>query len=200
MLHTEGPEAWRSAFRIELRTEAVDLALRGWPVFPGSYPGSGEWRGPQPVTDDWRRGVRVDAKAVAEKWHEEPYSVLVATGTVVDAVEVDAELGRAAAGLLRAEDRPAPILAMPNGRWIFLTASGPELPAQLANRPGVVHHGKESWVPLPPSPYPGGIVHWRVKPEVWGWKLPHAAAVHGVLARAAGLVDSAQARLQPSAA
>src|SRR5690606_40367248 len=82
MLHTEGPEAWRSAFRIELRTEAVDLALRGWPVFPGSYPGSGEWRGPQPVTDDWRRGVRVDAKAVAEKWHEEPYSVLVATGTV----------------------------------------------------------------------------------------------------------------------
>lgn len=199
MLHTEWPDAWRGAFRIELRTEAVDLALRGWPVFPGTYPTGGAWGGPQPVSDEWLSGVRATPDKVAAAWHEEPFSVLVATGSVVDAVEVDDELGKRAACLLRAEDRPAPILAMPNGRWKFLTASGPELPAQLIDRPGVVRHAEGSWIVLPPSPYQHGIVHWRVKPSVWGWKLPHAAAIHGVLARAAGQLAD-EALLQPSAA
>ncbi|MGH3431608.1 MAG: bifunctional DNA primase/polymerase [Thermocrispum sp.] len=198
MLHTEWPDAWRGAFRIELRTEAVDLAMRGWPVFPGTYPTGGAWNGPQPVSADWRTGLGATPDEVAECWHEEPYSVLVATGTVVDAIEVDDELGRRAACLLRAEDRPAPILAMPNGRWMFLTASGPELPPELAGRSGVIRHAEGGWVALPPSPYQGGIVHWRVKPAVWGWKLPHAAAMHGVLGRAAGQLTEAE--LQPTAA
>lgn len=185
MLHTDWPDAWRGAFRIELRSEAVDLAIKGWPVFPGTYPTGPDWDGrPRPVSGDWRATLGVPTDQIAQWWNDEPFSVLVATGSVLDAIEVDDELGRKAACLLRASDRPAPILAMPNGKWVFLTTAGTPLPAELAARPGIVQHGDGSWLPLPPTPYHQGIVHWRVKPEVWGWRLPVASAMHGVLARA----------------
>lgn len=189
MLHTDWPDAWRGAFRIELRSEAVDLAIKGWPVLPGSYPTGADWTGrPLPVFTDWQSRLGVETDQIAAWWNDEPFSVLVATGTVVDAVEVDEQLGRKAACLLRAGDRPAPILAMPNGKWVFLTTAGPELPDELAARPGVHRHGEGSWVPLPPTPYEHGIVHWRVKPTVWGWQLPNASAMHGVLHRAMHLL------------
>jgi hypothetical protein len=79
---------------------------------------------------------------------------------------------------------PAPIVAMPNGRWLFLTTVAAELPQALAEQESVRWHGKDSWVPLPPTPFQHGVVHWRVKPEVWGWQLPQAEAVHDVLVRA----------------
>lgn len=185
MLHTDWPDAWRGAFRIELRTEAVDLAIKGWPVFPGTYPTGAVWDGrPRPVADAWQATLGVPTDQIAKWWNDEPFSVLVATGSVLDAVEVDDELGRKAASLLRASDRPAPILAMPNGKWVFLTTAGGPLPEALATRPGVVHRSEGDWIPLPPTPFDQGIVHWRVKPEVWGWQLPPAGAMHGVLARA----------------
>lgn len=199
MLHTDWPDAWRGAFRIELRTEAVDLAIKGWPVFPGMYPTGGDWSGPLPMSDEWLGDYQADPDRIAAQWHEEPFSVLVATGSVLDAVEVDDELGRRAACLLRADDRPAPILAMPNGKWVFLTDAGNHLPEELAGRPGVLRHGVGSWIPLPPTPFELGIVHWRVKPEMWGWRLPKASAMHGVLVRA--LRELAEDRaLQVSAA
>lgn len=189
MLSTEWSDAWRGAFRIELRAEAIGLASRGWPVLPGTYPTGSDWTGPVPVHEDWHSSMGASAKRIAAWWTGQPYSVLVATGTVVDAVEVDDELGRKAACLLRSADRPAPILAMPNGKWVFLTAPGSDLPAELAARPGVRRHGDGSWVPLPPTPFEHGVVHWRVKPEVWGWQLPNASAMHGVLARAMNEID-----------
>lgn len=201
MLHTDWPDAWRGAFRAELRAQAVDLAIKRWPVFPGTYPTGSAWAGPVPATDEWRTDYQVDPDRIAAWWHEQPYSVLVATGTVVDAVEVDDELGRKAACLLRAEDRPAPILALPNGKWVFLTQGGSELPAELAERPGVRLHSAGGWIPLPPSPWEHGIVHWRVKPEMWGWQLPHAGAVHGVLTRALReLAEGHTPQMQASAA
>lgn len=183
VLDTEWSDAWRGAFRIELRAEAIGLASRGWPILPGSYPAAGTWHGPVPIHDDWQHTV-ASPERVAEWWADKPYSVLVATGSYVDAIEVDDELGRRAAVLLRSSDRPAPILAMPNGKWVFLTAAGSALPAELAARPGVVRHGEGSWVALPPTPFEHGVVHWRVKPEVWAWQLPPASAMHGVLVRA----------------
>lgn len=193
MLNTDWSDIWRGAFRIELRAEAIGLASRGWPVMPGTTPQGPGWEGPVPVRADWQELIAAGPGEFGEWWSEGPYSLLVATGSVVDAVEVDHELGRKAACILRSSDRPAPILALPNGKWIFLTSAGSDLPPVLADRPGVRWHGEGSWVPLPPTPFEHGVVHWRVKPEVWGWRLPIASAVHGVLARAANelLLDAA---------
>jgi hypothetical protein len=193
MLDTDWSDSWRGAFRIELRAEAIGLAWRGWPVLPGTYPavnGSAigsdgtAWHSPVPAHDDWRERIGAHPQQVAAWWTGRPYSLLVATGTMLDAVEVDDELGRRAARLLRATGHPAPIVAMPNGRWLFLTTVAAELPQALAEQESVRWHGKDSWVPLPPTPFQHGVVHWRVKPEVWGWQLPQAEAVHDVLVRA----------------
>lgn len=189
MLDTERPETWRGAFRIELRAEAIGLAGRGWPVLPGTYPGQAEgeesdWTRPTPAHADWRERLGAHPRQVAAWWTGRPYSLLVATGTVVDAVEVDDRIGRRAAGLLRATGHPAPIVATPDGRWLFLTTVADDFPSDLAEHPGVERHGAGSWVPLPPTPFRHGVVHWRVKPDIWGWRLPRAATVHDVLVRA----------------
>lgn len=188
MLDTVG---WRDAFRIELRAVAIGLAARGWPVLPGTIPADCDEMRPEPVHADWARQLGAHSQRIASWWTKHPYSVLVATGTTVDAVEVDDELGRKAASLLRESGRPAPIVAMPDGKWLFLTQAGAAPPAELVNRDGVYWHGAGSCVPLPPTPFAQGVVHWRVKPEVWEWQLPRASALHGLLARAWGLLPAA---------
>ena len=191
MLDANWPDSWRNAFRIELRAEAIGLAWRGWPVLPGATPeqitAEGDdltWRRPVPVHDDWRERVGSHAHEVASWFSDRTHSLLVATGTVLDAVEVDQELGKRAARLLRSIGHPAPIVAMPNGRWLFLTRPSEHLPAELAEQISVQWHGNGSYIPLPPSPFQHGVVHWRVKPEVCGWQLPPAAEVQDVLVRA----------------
>ncbi|GAA4611781.1 bifunctional DNA primase/polymerase [Saccharopolyspora hordei] len=186
-------ERWQGAFRgvpahpagltssrIELRVQAIGFASRGWPVLPGTHPDGDRWigrhgrqeRGPMPVHRDWQTRLGTNPDEVTAWWAEHPYSLLIATGHTVDALEVDAVLGRAAASVLRALGFPVPIVATPAGRWYFLMASGGELAADLADVPGIRVHGQGSWVPMPPSAYPGGAVHWRVKPEVCAWQLP----------------------------
>jgi hypothetical protein len=191
MLDANWPASWRSAFRIELRAEAIGLAWRGWPVMPGTYPapvrGEGDdltWRNPEPAQANWRELIGTGPHEVANWFLGEPQSLLVATGTVLNAIEVDDEVGRRAARLLRATGHPAPIVALPNGRWLFLTTVSEEFPEQLAANASVEWHGTDGWIPLPPTPFQHGVVHWRVKPEVWGWQLPEAAAVYDVLVRA----------------
>ncbi|OQO92860.1 DNA primase [Saccharomonospora piscinae] len=200
MLDTEWPDSWRAAFRIELRAGAIGLAWRGWPVIPGTYPDSetsaaagapgeppnGPWVKPAPAHGDWQRRLGAHPQQVAAWWTGRPYSLLVATGVTVDAVEVDDHVGRRAAVLLRATGQPAPIVAMPNGRWLFLTGVADRLPTALAETEGIEWHGEGSWIPLPPTPFQHGVVHWRVKPDVWGWRLPRAEVVHDVLVRACG--------------
>ncbi|QRP46570.1 bifunctional DNA primase/polymerase [Amycolatopsis sp. FDAARGOS 1241] len=190
MLDANWPDSWRSAFRIELRAEAIGLAWRGWPVLPGATPASitGDddltWRRPVPARDDWREQIGTHAHEVATWFSDRTRSLLVATGTALDAIEVDDELGKRAARLLRTLGHPAPIVAMPNGRWLFLTVPAENLPAELAAQASVQWHGAGSYIPLPPSPFQHGVVHWRVKPEVCGWQLPDPAEVHDVLVRA----------------
>lgn len=200
MLDTDWSDGWRSAFRIELRAEAIGLACHGWPVLPGTFPatpdgGQTTWAGPEPVHADWAERFGVHPAEVAE-WWTKPYSLLVATGKVLDAVEVDIELGKRAAGLLRATGHPAPIVATPDGRWLFLTTVADQLPERLATSGEVRWHGDGSFVPLPPTPYHHGVVHWRVKPDVWGWRLPAAEAVHSVLTRALDQAESREVRSQ----
>ncbi|QFZ16316.1 bifunctional DNA primase/polymerase [Saccharothrix syringae] len=181
----EWSDSWRGAFRIELRAEAVNLAWHGWPVLPGTYPAGDRWAGrdgvedsgPVPVHRDWRERVGTRADQVATWWAGRSYSILLATGHGVDAIEVDAELGRRAAVALRATGIPVPIVATPDGRWTFLVASGGGLVAD----PGVRHRAEGEYVPLPPSPAQHGVVHWRVKPQICAWQLPHVSVVRDAL-------------------
>lgn len=185
-------DSWRGAFRIELRAQAIGLAYRGWPVVPGTYPAGSQWaggnearpEGPTPVHDDWALRVGATADEVAERWSEGAYSVLVATGTVLDAIEVGTDIGRRTAAVLRSAGQPVPIAATPEGRWLFLTAAGQVLPRDLAEHPDVVLHGAGSWIPVPPTAYQHGIVHWRVRPEVCGWQLPAPHVVQDAMVRA----------------
>ncbi|SDP95310.1 Bifunctional DNA primase/polymerase, N-terminal [Actinopolyspora xinjiangensis] len=185
-------EGWHNAFRIELRVQVFELASRGWPVFPGSYPSAEGWighetsaedlgHGPVPVHRDWRDRLTADASDVAGWWANRPYSVLLATGDGVEAIEVDADLGRRAAIALRALATPTPIAATPYGRWYFFTAAGRGLDEELAGTAGVRLHSTGSWLPLPPSTFPNGVLHWRVKPQLCDWRLPDSAHVQDAL-------------------
>lgn len=185
-------DSWRGAFRIELRAQAIGLAWRGWPVMPGTYPASSGWvggdtprtDGPSPVHADWATRVGAPAEEVAEWWNGDAYSLLVATGTALDAIEVGDDIGRRTAAVLRSNGQPVPIAATPTGRWLFLIEAGQALPTELAGHDDVVLHGKGSWIPLPPTAYPHGIVHWRVRPEVCGWTLPNPSVVTDAMVRA----------------
>jgi hypothetical protein len=194
MLDSERSDTWRRAFRPELRAEAIGLALKGWSVLPGTYPTAEGWAGrdgveadgPVPVHPEWRQRVGTDAAQVATWWAGKPYSLLLATGAGVDAIEVDGDLGRRAARVLRTFGLPVPIVATPESRWLFLTRSGGEPHRGLLAEHGVTLHADGDWIPLPPSPVCHGVVHWRVKPEVCNWVLPHARVVEDALLEALG--------------
>ncbi|WP_436493318.1 bifunctional DNA primase/polymerase [Actinokineospora sp. HUAS TT18] len=189
MLATERSDSWRRAFKVELRAEAIGLAFRGWPVLPGTYPTGAHWAGrdgvedtgPVPVHRDWEDRIGTKAEQVATWWTGRPYTLLLATGRVYDAIEVDDDLGRRAAGVLRSVGIPVPIIATPERRWHFLTLTGSALHRDLAADPSIKLHGAGSWISLPPSPFQQGVVHWRVKPEVCGWEIPHSHVVQDAL-------------------
>jgi hypothetical protein len=178
-------ETWRDAFRTELRAEAIGFARHGWPVVPGSYPHGSHWvgmptslhtgarlHGAVPVHSDWRQLAGCGPARVAELWSSHPFSVLLATGMGLDALDLPAELGRATAIGLRVAGVPVPIAVTPTGRWLFPIFGGGALHHELAEHPDVVLHAHGGWVPLPPSPCLPGVVHWRVKPAMCGWELP----------------------------
>ena len=183
-------DAWRDAFRIELRAEAINFAEHGWPVVPGSYPRGDHWVGAPygqragtgahgfvPVHRNWRHLAGCGLQHVAALWSGQPFSVLLATGMGIDALEVSAAVGRAGAIGLRVMDIPAPIAATPAGRWLFPVLGGGRLSSKLAEHPDVMLHAHGGWIPLPPSLCLSGVVHWRVKPATWGWELPKLADV-----------------------
>ena len=196
-------DSWRGAFRIELRAEAVGLAWRGWPVLPGTYPaasqqGVAQWagrsgvehHGPVPVHHDWQERLGTEPEQVAAWWAGRSYSLLVATGRVVDAIEVSADFGRRAASALREIGIPVPIAATPSGRWMFLVASGQKLRADLVAHSDVRHYAEGEYIPLPPTPVQHGVVHWRVKPQICGWNLPESHIVQNALVEATSSLAS----------
>lgn len=182
-------EGWRSAFWIELRVAAISLASRGWPVLPGTYPANSQWagrsgndaHGPIPVHREWREQLGADPDQVSSWWAGRPYSLLLATGSVVEAIEVGVNLGRRTASALRTLGSPVPIVATPAGRWYFLTAGGQGLCSALTDHPDVTLHSAGSWVPIPPTTFQHGVVHWRVNPDVCGWQLADPELVQDAL-------------------
>ena len=209
MLDMDWSDSWRRAFRVELRAQAIGLAWRGWPVLPGTYPAGSLWAGrdddehtgPRPIHTDWQARIGTAPEQVATWWTGNPYSLLLATGVQLDAIEVPGHLGRGAARVLRGIGLPVPIMATPDDRWTFLVNSGHELERPLAEHGDVVLHSAGSYVALPPTPVQHGVVHWRVRPEVCGWQMPESSTVQDALldalaaesthARSAGLVVTA---------
>ena len=189
MLEMDWSDNWRRAFRVELRAQAIGLAWRRWPVLPGTYPAGAKWAGrdgtqdtgPVPVHQDWQDRIGTPAEQVASWWTGRPYSLLLATGVTYDAIEVGSSLGTGTARVLRTMGLPVPIIATPAGRWLFLTQLGKGVADVFAGQSDVVVHGPGSWIPLPPTPYQHGVVHWRVRPEVSGWQIPEAHIVQDAL-------------------
>ncbi|MGH3997791.1 MAG: bifunctional DNA primase/polymerase [Pseudonocardiaceae bacterium] len=199
---------WRDAFRTELRAEAIGFARHGWPVVPGSYLRGSHWvgmptswrtgverPGSVPVHSDWAQLAGCGPERVAELWSGHPFSVLLATGMGLDVLNLPAELGRATAVGLRVVGVPVPIAATPTGRWLLPVLGGGALHHELDDHPDVLLHAEGAWVPLPPSPYPPGVVHWRVKPGMCGWELPRLDEVTDAVLAAIDQVRPVSVRL-----
>ena len=56
--------------------------------------------------------------------------------------------------------------------------------SDLAGRPGMTLHGRGSYLAAPPSTFPQGSIHWRVRPAVSGWRLPDPYSVQDAMAEA----------------
>src|SRR6266545_6613856 len=148
MLELDWSDSWQRAFRVELRAQAIGFAWRRWPVLPGTYPTGTHWAGrdgmqdtgPVPVHKDWQERIGTPAEQVATWWAGRPYSLLLATGTMFDAIEVGSTLGTGAARALRTMGLPVPIIGTPTGRWLFLTQSDPIVAARLAEYSEVTVH------------------------------------------------------------
>jgi hypothetical protein len=168
--------------RMRLQRAALRLAARGWPVTPGACLRADRFdcgRAGCPTTtchpalDGWEQAASHDRARVSGWWRYAPHSVLLATGVTFDVIEVPAQLGRLAItsagwqGSLR-----GPVAMLPTGRWMLLTAPGRLLLPELAGRPGVVRHGRGSWVPAPPTRLVEGPVRWKISPADVGWRLP----------------------------
>jgi len=174
-------DSYRAVYRAELKASAFELADHGWPVLPGSYWQADRWLGADgaqapglaPIESDGLARATRAPEEVDAWWSERPYSVLLATGSAVDAIEVSALVGRRVCAMLRDSDLVVPVAATPTGRWWFAVRAGEALRPELASRPDVVLHGRGDWVAAPPSEGPQGVVHWRVPPTACGWQLPN---------------------------
>lgn len=171
--------------RAVLRRAALRYADHGWPVVPGAaLTGDRYVCGPlcptvacHPAIEAWERLASVTESTVDCWWQTRPYSVLLATGRSFDVLEVPARLGESAARL----HRPGPVAVTPDGRWMFFVRPGESLRPELAVRPGVILHGRRSWIPAPPTRTPEGRVRWKVGPDHSSWQLPDPYAVQRLL-------------------
>src|SRR5690606_4048248 len=114
-----------------------------------------------------------DPALITQWWRHAPHSVLLPTGAAFDALELAAPLGALLTGSPRwVGALRGPVAVMPTGRWLFLLRPGTHLPGVLDGELGVVHHGRGSWVPAPPTRLAEGPVRWTVSPSEVRWRLP----------------------------
>ncbi|MET0425989.1 MAG: bifunctional DNA primase/polymerase [Actinoplanes sp.] len=201
--------------RVSLRRAALQYAAHGWAVTPGARrigqrfacerPGCPIMTC-HPALESWADTASTDAGVVGAWWRRRPYTVLLATGGAVDALEVPAALGlralgmaRLHSGLLGAEraDVRGPVAVTAGGRWLFLVRPGVPLRSELDHRLDVVRHGRDSWIPVPPNRMIEGPVRWAVAPEQTGWRLPDAAIVQALLVDAIGAVGAPRPAVVP---
>lgn len=173
----------------EIRAAAVDLARHGWPVLPGTYQFSvgGAWLGKrgavglEPTAPPWQWARKMAPEVALERWTRRPYSVLLACGLGINAVEVPATHGKRTLARLPLLGR-GPVVATPFGSWLFFVRgdSEPLCPGLAANAHGQLH-ANGSWLPLPPTTREGVPYRWVVSPGDVGWVLPASVGVQRVL-------------------
>ena len=96
--------------RLVLRRAALRYAAHGWAVTPGACftghrfachrPGC-PITGCHPAIDSWADDAATDPARVAGWWRDRPYTVLLATGSAFDVLEVPAALGLRVLGATR---------------------------------------------------------------------------------------------------
>jgi len=185
------------AQRRRLAGGARAYVAAGWPVAPGAWwdPAACRFRcaqsgcittGLHPAPPDIHNvafgrcqatvpAAVSDIGMVAERWGDGPYSVLLPTGEVCDAVEVRARVGRRLQALLAAYGRLGPVALYPDGTVLLITkaagTAAADWSAEFAEG-GAIHHGRGSWVPLPPTQLATGPMRWARSPTVAQWRLP----------------------------
>jgi hypothetical protein len=153
-----------------------------------------------PAVHHWEKAASSDLSDVKRWWAEVPFSILLSTGHAVDVIETPAWLGFSALRYahhairsvrtnsqlgnkrthhwgIEANALAGPIVATPDGQWMFLVRPGQPLLPELASRIDIVLHTRGSWVPAPPTPTPAGRLRWQVPPAAVRWQLPDAQAV-----------------------
>jgi hypothetical protein len=163
----------------EIRAAAVDLARHGWPVLPGTYQlaahtawlGKPAAAGVEPIAPLWQLATTTDPDEALEWWTRRPYSVLLACGAKVSAVEVSALHGQRALDQHSLLER-GPIAATPFGSWLFFVRSDDE---QLRPELGGAAHGNGAWLPLPPTTREGQPYRWKVPAAAHPSAAAHAA-------------------------
>ncbi len=178
----------------QIRTTAVELTRHDWPVLPGTYQLAvhGAWLGKsssvglEPAANLWPLGTTTDPEVAMDWWTRRPYSLLLACGTRVNAVEVPAEHGQRALVRFQRAER-GPVAATPFSSLLFFVRRDDEpLWQDLAAHAHAQVHASGAWLPLPPTTREGVPYHWLVAPSSVGWTLPASADVQRALTEALG--------------
>lgn len=170
----------------ELVRTARRLVAGGWPVVPGAWWSRREGRHrcdlnscvtgsvhPAPIGchegaicaagwADLATYALPTVDRVEVRWSYRPYTILLVTGLVADALDAPAAVAGALLEHLRMIDQPV-LAAHGAGRvLVFVAAGRPVDPDRAGNwaRTGVVFHQHRSWVALPPSVVDGTQVRW----------------------------------------
>jgi Bifunctional DNA primase/polymerase, N-terminal len=175
----------RSRLRtLSLRRSARRYASHEWGVLPGACLVGTRFTcgvgcrtvAVHPAREPWSDYVTTNSAEISEVWAERPYAVLLATGEVFDVLDVPAYIGMPAARAIR-----GPVAVTPLGRYMFLVQPGAELRSELAQQHSVVLHGRQSWIPAPPTRTPHGAVRWTGTPQQAEWELPESPRVQDAL-------------------
>lgn len=201
---------------------AAEYAALGWTVCPGAYPPRLQHHGrPQhhrellracscdrlgcpapgahPVSPAWQVEATADTDVVGHWWLTQPRAnVILVTGREFDVLDVPADAGATALGLMqRSEIEPGPVAISTGDRALFFVATRgrpadegewwschldcePEASAEVS---GLRWHCRSSYVLAPPSlDGSGQRAHWLLPPD--GRPLPDALRLLGCLADA----------------
>jgi hypothetical protein len=147
--------------------------------------------------DSYRAVYGAELRAAAHEYSDRGWPVvggcdtglLMATGTVLDVLEVPAPVGQRVCAHLRAAGHAYPVAATPTGTWWFPVTPGAVLPRALRSHAVLRTDGDA--VLAPPSETPDGHVHWRVAPVLSGYRPSPAGTV---LEAVAAAVDDVFAR------
>ncbi|MGH3492524.1 MAG: bifunctional DNA primase/polymerase [Sciscionella sp.] len=173
----------------DIRDAAVHYVEQGWSVQPGTYQvdGSPCWHGSadavglQPIAPAWSAAGITDAAHAREVWTRRPYSILMACGPVVDALQVPAALGALVIHDLRAARCLPPIIAGPFDTWLLLIAPGEPMLLELVLQRGIRVHGRGQWIVLPSTAFGRRPYRWRMHPRAVNWSVPPARAVQRIV-------------------